>query len=380
MLRRRPARRTPPTPQPAPTLVEDRMAAAHAPFPWTTRRVFRTAFTAAIALALAYVLVRAIADVASVLVLIALAAVFAVGLDPIVVWLMRRGMRRVVAVTVVAVGFLVLVGGLFAAILPPIISQATDLVHRAPSFAQDLQDQDSSIGRLMTKYHVVEAVEKAVGVKSTGSSGQISVPVNGIIGIGTAVLGTLTSVITVTVLTLYFLTHLPGLRTASYRMVPASRRERVAFLGDEILSRVGGYVLGNVATSVIAGVATFVFAEIVRVPFPLALGLVVAVLDLIPVVGSTIGGIIVSLVALTVSLPVAIASAVFYVVFRLAEDYLLTPKIMNRTVHVSPVLTIVALLIGASLLGIVGAFLAIPAAAAIELLVTEVAWPRLDQS
>jgi predicted PurR-regulated permease PerM len=168
------------------------------------------------------------------------------------------------------------------------------------------------------------------------------------------------------------------IRRASYRFVPASRRERVVLLGDEITSRIGGYVLGNVITSVVAGVGTFVFLEIVRVPYAVALGLLVAILDLIPVVGSTIGGALVTLVALTVSLPVAIASLVFYIFYRLLEDYLLMPRVMDRAVHVPPVLTIVALLIGASLLGIVGAFLAIPVAAAIQLIVVDVAWPKLD--
>jgi predicted PurR-regulated permease PerM len=95
-------------------------------------------------------------------------------------------------------------------------------------------------------------------------------------------------------------------------------------------------------------------------------------------VGSTVGGALVTLVALTVSVPVAIASLVFYIFYRLLEDYLLMPRVMDRAVHVPPVLTIVALLIGGSLLGIVGAFLAIPVAAAIQLIVVDVAWPKLD--
>jgi predicted PurR-regulated permease PerM len=116
----------------------------------------------------------------------------------------------------------------------------------------------------------------------------------------------------------------------------------------------------------------------VHVPYAVALGVLVAVLDLIPVVGSTIGGILVTLVALSVSTTVAVASLVFYIAYRLLEDYLLVPRVMNRAVDVPPVLTIVALIIGGSLLGIVGAFLAIPAAATVQLVVTQVVWPRLD--
>jgi predicted PurR-regulated permease PerM len=116
------------------------------------------------------------------------------------------------------------------------------------------------------------------------------------------------------------------------------------------------------------------------IPYPILLGLFVAILDLIPVIGSTIGGAVVSLVALTVSLPVAIATLAFYIAYRLAEDYLLVPRIMGSTVQVPAVLSIVAVLIGGSLLGIVGALVAIPVAAALRLLLQEVAFRRLDRS
>jgi predicted PurR-regulated permease PerM len=196
--------------------------------------------------------------------------------------------------------------------------------------------------------------------------------------VGLAVFGTLTAVVTVLVLTVYFLSNLPAIRRVVYHTFPASRRGRARELGDEISARVGGYVLGNLLTSVIAGLGTFLFLEIVHVPYAVALGVLVAVLDLIPVIGSTIGGILVTLVALSVSSTVAIASLVFYIAYRLLEDYLLVPRVMNRAVNVPPVLTIVALLIGGALLGVVGAFLAIPAAAAVQLVVTSVVWPRLD--
>jgi predicted PurR-regulated permease PerM len=116
------------------------------------------------------------------------------------------------------------------------------------------------------------------------------------------------------------------------------------------------------------------------IPYPALLGLLVALLDLVPVVGSTIGGVIVTLVALTVSLPVGIATLCFYVAYRLAEDYLLVPRIMGKTVEVPAVVTVVAVLIGAALLGLIGALVAIPAAAAIRLLLNEVTFRRMDRA
>ena len=151
-------------------------------------------------------------------------------------------------------------------------------------------------------------------------------------------------------------------------------------LGDDIFTKVGGYVLGNVVTSVVAGLGTYLWMLAFGIPYPILLGLFVAILDLIPVIGSTIGGAVVSLVALTVSLPVAIATLAFYIAYRLAEDYLLVPRIMGSTVQVPAVVSIVAVLIGGALLGIVGALVAIPVAAALRLLLHEVTFRRLDRS
>ncbi len=151
-------------------------------------------------------------------------------------------------------------------------------------------------------------------------------------------------------------------------------------LGDEIFTKVGGFVLGNVVTSVIAGLGTYLWMVAFGIPYPILLGLFVAILDLIPVIGSTIGGAVVSLVALTVSLPVAIATLAFYIAYRLAEDYLLVPRIMGSAVKVPAVVSVVAVLVGGALLGIIGALVAIPVAAALRLLLQEVAFRRLDRS
>lgn len=147
--------------------------------------------------------------------------------------------------------------------------------------------------------------------------------------------------------------------------MPHSRRPRAILIGDEVFAKVGAYVLGNVFISIIAGVATFIWLTFFSVPYALLLGIFVALLDLVPVVGSTIAGFVVAAVALTVSLPVCVGTAAFFVVFRLAEDYLLVPKIIGRAVRVSALITVVAALIGGALLGIVGALVAIPIAAAL---------------
>jgi predicted PurR-regulated permease PerM len=183
----------------------------------------------------------------------------------------------------------------------------------------------------------------------------------------------------VTVLTLYFLAGLPALIGFVLRFVPGSRRPQAAELTEEILSRTGRFMLANVATSVIAGLATVIWLVVWGVPYPWALGVFVGLMDLVPVVGSTIGGIVVSLVALVVSLPVAVATAVFYIVFRVAEDYLIVPRAMKFAVAVHPLVTILAVLAGGALLGLVGALVAIPAAVAVGLVLDQAVFPGIAE-
>jgi predicted PurR-regulated permease PerM len=153
----------------------------------------------------------------------------------------------------------------------------------------------------------------------------------------------------------------------------------VILIGDRIFAQVGSYVLGNVIVSLIAGILTFVWLLIFGVPYPL-LAIMVALLDLVPVVGSAVAGVVVSLVALTVSVPVMLAAAVFFVLYQFLESYLLFPKIIGRVVDVPSVITVVAVLLGGVAFGIVGALVAIPIAAAILLIVQEVLLPQLDEA
>jgi predicted PurR-regulated permease PerM len=150
-------------------------------------------------------------------------------------------------------------------------------------------------------------------------------------------------------------------------------------LTDEVFGRVGGFMLGNLLTSLISGVGTFVWLLIFGVPYAILLALFVALFDLIPLVGATIAGVVVTLVALTRGLSIGIATAGFYIGYRYLEDYFLNPRVMRRTVKVKPGLTILATLLGASLLGLIGALVAIPVAATIHLLLEEIAFPRQNQ-
>lgn len=309
----------------------------------------------------------------SVLILIGLAFFIAAGLDPVVVWLSRHGLRRWMAVTIVLLALLALVGGFIAAAIPPVASQASTLIKDLPHYAQQLQNHNSTLGKLNDKYQVQQRISSLFSSKG-------SELVGGVIGAGQIVISTVSSIVLVGVMTIYFLVGMPQTKLFFYRMVPHSRRPRVILLVDEIFTKVGGFVLGNVITSFIAGFGTFLWMLAFGIPYPALLGLLVFLLDLIPVIGSTVGGIIVTLVALTVSLPVAVATLAFYVVYRLAEDYLLVPRIIGRTVKVPALAGMVAIVLGGVVMGIIGALIALPVAAAIQLLLEEITFRRLDNS
>lgn len=320
----------------------------------------------------AYVVGASVVAARSVLLLIALAFFIAVGLEPVVALLHRRGIRRGLAVLVVALAALAAFVGFLAIAIPPLVNEIDKLANLAPHYVQELNNRSSFVGHLNAKFKIVSHLKSAL------SNGGVSSVTSGVFGAGKVVLGVISSIVIVVALTIYFLADLPRVTQLLYRLVPHSRRARTGLLIDEAFARVGGFVLGNLLTSVIAAVGTFIWLTIFAVPYPLLLSVFVGLMDLIPIVGSTVAGVIVSLVALTVSLPVALATAGFYLVYRQAEDYLITPRVMMRTVQISGLATVVAVLIGGALLGIIGAVIAIPIAAAIKLVLDEVTFPRLD--
>jgi predicted PurR-regulated permease PerM len=341
--------------------------------PLDRRSPFFVGMTAAAGVAVTYGMVELLIRARSVLVLIGLALFIAAGLDPAVEWLTRRRMPRWAAVLTVMAAAATVLAGFIVAAIPPLASQATSLAQHLPQYLHALRNPHSELGRLNLRYHVQERIAQLIS--SRGSS-----IVGGVLGAGIVVLSAATSAIVLVVLTVYFLAGMPRIKRFLYRLAPQSRRTRVILLGDEIFTKVGGYLLGNVLTSVVAGAGTYLWMVSFGIPYPALLGLTVALLDLIPVIGSTIGGAIVTLVALTVSLPVAGLTLAFYVLYRLAEDYLLVPRIMGRTVQVPAPVTVVAVLIGGTLLGLVGALVAIPAAAAVRLLLQEITFRRMDKT
>jgi len=322
--------------------------------------------------AVTYWAVRVLGSASSVLVLVAAAMFFALGLEPAVSELVNRRLPRWTAVTFVVVVVFAVLGAAVAAAIPPLVQEARHFIEQAPQYLQQAQNHSTLIGRINESFHLQQRITDLI--HSSGAPA-----VGNVVKAGETVVGAVSRVGVVAVLTIYFLADMRRIRATIYRFVPNSRRPRAILIGDEVMAKFGDYVFGNVVTSLIAGAATFVWCSFFGVPYAVLLGAFVAILDLFPY-GSTVGGFVVALVALTVSIPVSIATVAFYVVFRLAEDYLLTPKIIGRAVKVPGGVTVVAVMIGAALMGVVGAIMAIPVAAAVQLLVSELLFPRLDES
>ena len=341
--------------------------------PLDRHQPFFIGMTAAAGVAVTYGLVEILIRARSVLVLIGLALFIAAGLDPVVTWLTNRRLPRWTAVLAVVLAAAAILAAFAFAAVPPLVNQAAALANHLPQYLHTLSDPRSQLGRLNARYHIQQRLTQLL----TSHGGSVA---GGVLGAGEVVLSAATSLVVLAVLTVYFLAGMPRIKLFLWRLAPHSRRTRVILIGDEIFAKVGGYLLGNFLTSLIAGMGTFAWMIAFGIPYPVLLGLLVALLDLIPVVGSTIGGLTVTLVALTVSLPVAGLTLAFYVLYRLAEDYLVVPRIMGRTVQVPAAVTVVAVLIGATLLGLIGALVAIPAAAAIRLVLQEVTFRRMDRA
>jgi predicted PurR-regulated permease PerM len=338
------------------------------------RSAFVVGFTAGLGLLLAYATFLAVRDAASILILIFIAVFLAVGLNPIVVRLQRWGLPRGLAVAAVGLGVVALLGGGLLALVPPLIAQTNALADNLPDYIAQLRRSDA-LRELNDQYQIIDRLQSAA------TAANVTRAASGVLGGAQVVFGAVFNVLTVVVLTIYFMAAFERLRHGAYKLVPASRRQRVQVIGDEILSKIGAYMAGALSIALIAGVCTWVFLVIVGITYPFALAVVVAVCDLIPQVGATLGAVIVSAVGFaTSSVSVGIACVIFFIVYQQVENFLIYPKVMRRAVKVSDLAAIIAALLGIALLGVVGALIAIPAVAAIQLIVREVVLPRQECS
>lgn len=334
---------------------------------------FYIGFFGAVGAVLAIWLGGLIVSIGSILVLILVAMFLAVGLNPWVELIMRKGVKRTWAVLMVIVAVLIAIFLFVLAIVPVVSDQVGTIVDRAPDWFDQLQ-HNRQIRDLDRKYDLIDRVQKII------EDGHWAEKVfGGVLGFGVLLLSALANTFVIVVLMLYFLASLPAIKRFGYRLAPASRRGRVSVLGDEILSNVGGYLSGAFIVAMCAGVSSLIFLIAVGLgEYAVALALVVAVLDVIPMIGATIGAVVVIAIGFATDPKIGLICLIFYVAYQQFENYVIYPRVMQRSVDIPGSLIVIAALVGAALLGVIGALLAIPTAAAAQLILKEVFLKRQD--
>jgi predicted PurR-regulated permease PerM len=263
-------------------------------------------------------------------------------------------------------------------VAPPVVSQGTQLINKAPQLLSDLSN-NQLISKLNDQYGIIDTLQAKL--KSVTSNGTLLISTfGGVLGVGKSILSGFFSFLTVLVLTLYFITSLPQAINLGLSLVPATRRERVGRLTQAIIGRVGSFVGSQIVIAIMASIFVLLLSFILGLPSPIAIAMIILVCGLIPLVGHFIGCSIVTAIALTQSVLIGLIAFVAYVVYVQVENYVVTPRIMKKTMSVPGAVTIIAALIGSSLLGLVGGLLAVPVAAAIILILDEVVIPRAQAS
>ena len=339
-----------------------------------SRSPFAIGLLGGLGLILAYVVYLSLDGIRGTLIVMAIAALLAIGLDPSVGWLVRRGMRRGFAVALVFLSLLVVIGGAAYAIVPPVVDQVASFITTVPHLIGDLQT-NPTVKKLDAKFHLLAALESSSFVQTIGSGAAGS-----IVSVGLTVAGLAADALVVLVLTLFLLAGYPQVKAGAYRLAPASKRPRVQELGDRVLKQMGGYLAGATIVSAQAGLVAGLFAAVVRLPFPWAIGLGAALLDFVPVIGPVIVGASIALLGFTQSITIGIIAAVFYICQHLFEAYWFHPRVMRRQVDISTGAVVVAIVVGGALLNVVGAVLAVPVAAAVQLIVREVVMPHQQRN
>jgi predicted PurR-regulated permease PerM len=298
------------------------------------------------------------------------ATFLAVALAAPVNWLNQR-MRRGFAIAVVYIGLLAIPALLVALIVPTLITQANNFARDLPTYSRDVSDfvnKDSRLRKINHDYNITEKLQQQADKLPARLGG--AAKTLGSIGVG--LINSIFALLTILILTAFILGSGRSWRDAVLSSRPQEHRERLERSLDHIASAVGGYVAGALGIGALAGFLAYVVLSILGVPFAAPLGVICALFSLVPLVGATIAAVLVGFVTLTHSFPTAtIVWIIWAIVYQQLENNLIQPQVQKRTVNVHPFITIVAVLFGSALLGVLGAIVAIPIAASIQILLRE---------
>ena len=299
---------------------------------------------------------RLVLEVGSIIVLIIVSLILAIGFQPAVSWLVRRGLSRGWAVTVILLLGLAVLGAFLALVLPDVVRSVGELIRAGPQYLRQAQKGSGLLAELNARFDLSSRLQ--------GLAGDLPGTLLGFVqSFGALVFNTLT----ILILTIYLTVAMPRIRGWFARLLADDQREDFEAIVEQSTQRVGGYVLGMFVVSLTAGLTTFVAMVLIGVPHAAALAFFVALADLIPTIGALLGAAVaVTVAAIGAGVPQAIGTAVFFLVYQQVENYVIHPRVMRRAIDMPAPVVIIAVLIGASLLGVLGALLAIPMAAVIR--------------
>ncbi|WP_194419719.1 AI-2E family transporter [Microbacterium abyssi] len=344
---------------------------------------FRTALVATLGVGLGILLIGSIESLSTVLLYVGTALFLSLGLDPVISFLERRRLPRWLAVLVSILAVLGVFSGIVLMVLPILIDQISQLVRQITVFLQSTRLDDVKDWLIATFPGLQRSFVDDLFTNATDwLTENWTTITESVVTVGTAIVTGLFGAFIVLILTIYLTASTPSLKRAVYQLVPASKRPRFIDLSEQITDSVGYYVMGQVTLGVINGILSAIYLNIIGAPFAAVLAVIAFFFSLIPLVGTLTGSTIIVLVCLIPGLGspgMAIAAAIYYLIYMQIEAYVISPRIMSRAVSVPGAVVVVAALAGGSLLGLLGALIAIPVAASILIIYRQVLIPRMNE-
>ena len=343
---------------------------------------FRVALVATLGVGVGLLLISSIQTLSTILLYVGTALFLSLGLEPAIAFLERRKLPRWAAVLITILGLLALFAGIILMLVPIIAGQISQLIEAITKLVESgttLEDFKVWLAGIFPNLNVDEVfafIEDWISKLDYASIGQ------GVLAVGATVLAGVAGAFIVLILTIYFTASTPNLKAAVYQLVPASKRARFIDIAEQITKSVGYFVMGQVTMGVINGVLSAIFLTIIGAPFAAVLAVIAFFFSLIPLVGTLTGAAIIVLTCLIPGLgspATALAAAIYYIIYMQLEAYLISPRIMNRAVAVPGAVVVIAALAGGSLLGLLGALVAIPVAASILIIYRQVVIPRQNE-
>lgn len=323
----------------------------------------------------------AVGTLATIITYVGAAIFLALGLDPAVSWLERHRFPRWLAILTVLSAVLAVFTGLVFAVIPVIVEQTANLINGLSPLIATLNDQDNNwvvaVQESLPDYIDLQGI--IAGALEFVKNNLTSIG-GGVLQVGLGIASGAFGLIIVLILTLYFVASLNSMKRGLYQLVPASKRARFANIAEQISESVGRYVVGQATLALVNGVLSFTFLSIIGAEYPALFAFLAFLFSLVPLVGTLSGSILIILSCLVFDgVPTAIAAAIYYVIYMQLEAYVLNPNIMNRAVKVPGVIVVIAALSGGTLLGVLGALIAIPVAASVLLIINQVVVPRQNE-